>query len=44
MRLVLGGMGDLVLEGRPAQPQRLLEAGFQFQHPTLQSALDDLYS
>jgi len=43
MRLVLGEMSSLVLEGRPAQPQRLLEAGFQFQHPTLQSALDELY-
>lgn len=43
MRLVLGEMGNLVLEGRPAQPQRLLELGFQFQYPTLQSALEELY-
>ena len=43
MRLILGEMSNLVLEGRPAQPQRLLEAGFQFTHPTLQSALDELY-
>jgi uncharacterized protein (TIGR01777 family) len=43
MRLVLGEMGALVLKGRPAQPQRLLEMGFQFTHPTLQSALEELY-
>jgi uncharacterized protein (TIGR01777 family) len=43
MRLVLGEMGNLVLEGRPAQPKRLLEAGFKFQHPTLNSALKELY-
>lgn len=44
MRLVLGEMSTMVLEGRPAQPKRLLEAGFEFAHPTLESALKALYS
>lgn len=43
MRLVLGEMGNMVLEGRPAQPKRLLEAGFEFKYPTLDSALKELY-
>lgn len=43
MRLALGEMSVMVLEGRPAQPQRLLEAGYQFKHPTLESALKELY-
>lgn len=43
MRLLLGEMSNLILEGRPAQPQRLLELGFQFQRPTLESALTELY-
>ncbi len=43
MRLVLGEMSTMVLDGRPAQPKRLLEAGFEFKFPTLDSALLDLY-
>jgi uncharacterized protein (TIGR01777 family) len=34
--------GDLVLIGRKCVPKRLLEQGFTFQYPTLQSALNDL--
>lgn len=44
------GLGSLVLRtdpalattGRQAVPARLLDAGFQFQHPQLQTALNDL--
>lgn len=43
MRLVLGEISTMVLEGRPAQPKRLLEAGFEFKHATLDSALKNLY-
>jgi uncharacterized protein len=43
MRLVLGEMSVMVLEGRPAQPQRLVETGYQFKYPTLESALKELY-
>jgi uncharacterized protein (TIGR01777 family) len=43
MKMVLGEMSVMVLEGRSAQPKRLLEAGYQFKHPTLESALQELY-
>ena len=43
MRLALGGMSVMVLGGRPAQPGRLLEAGYQFRYPTLEGALKELY-
>jgi uncharacterized protein len=42
IRLVLGGMADLVLRGRSSIPRRLLEAGFGFEFPTIQSAVHDL--
>ena len=43
MRIILGEMSVMVLEGRPAQPQRLLDGGYQFKYPTLVSALRSLY-
>ena len=43
MRLPLGGMSVLVLEGRPAEPKRLQEAGYRFQFPRLEEALKNLY-
>lgn len=43
MRLALGEMSDMVLEGRPVRPKRLLEAGFEFKYPTLDRALEELY-
>ncbi len=43
MRAVLGEMSFLILEGRYAQPKRLLEAGYQFQYPTLEKALENLF-
>ena len=43
MRPALGGMSVMVLDGRPAQPKRLLEAGYQFKYPKLDSALKELY-
>jgi uncharacterized protein (TIGR01777 family) len=43
MRIALGEMSVLVLDGRSAQPKRLLEAGYQFKYPTLESALKELY-
>lgn len=44
LRLVLGEMAQLILEGRPSRPRRLLEAGFVFEYATLKSALQDLLS
>lgn len=43
MRMALGEMSDLVLEGRFAQPRRLLEQGYTFRFPTLQEALQDIF-
>jgi len=42
MKLALGEVADLVLNGRCAQPKRLLDAGFTFEFPDPQSALQDL--
>ncbi len=42
MKLALGEMSGLVLEGQRAEPARLLEAGYPFRFPTLQGALEDL--
>lgn len=42
LRLVLGQKAMLVLKGQFVQPRRLLEAGFTYRYPTLESALDSL--
>ncbi len=42
LKLVLGEKATLVLDGQRVLPRRLLEAGFEFRHPTLGSALADL--
>jgi uncharacterized protein (TIGR01777 family) len=39
LRLVLGEMSEMVLGGQKAAPVRLIRAGFQFRHPTVDSAL-----
>jgi uncharacterized protein len=40
LRVVFGEMGDAtLLASQRMQPRRLLESGFQFNHPTLESAL-----
>jgi NAD dependent epimerase/dehydratase family enzyme len=44
MRNVLGEMSVLILEGRFAQPKRLLESGYTFQFPGPREALTDLFS
>lgn len=43
LRIVLGGMSVLVLDGRFAQPKRLTESGYRFQFPALEDALKDLF-
>jgi hypothetical protein len=42
LRLVLGEMAVLVVEGRPVSPTRLSRAGYAFQFPLLEPALRDL--
>ncbi|KGR74926.1 TIGR01777 family oxidoreductase [Ureibacillus sinduriensis] len=43
MRLALGQKSKLVLEGQKVLPKVLLDEGFQFEFPKLDSALSDLY-
>lgn len=42
MRLLLGEQADLLLEGQRVIPHNLLSTGFQFEFPTVASALADL--
>ncbi len=43
LRLVLGEMSLLLLEGRPARPQHLLELGYRFRFARLEEALRAIY-
>ncbi|MEK5068468.1 TIGR01777 family oxidoreductase [Sporosarcina sp. FSL K6-1508] len=43
MKAVLGKKSTLVLEGQHVLPEKLLNNGFEFRYPTLESALKDLY-
>jgi len=42
LRLALGEMAELLVRGQRVAPRRLLDAGFEFRHFTLASALRDL--
>lgn len=42
--LIMGTDPALALTGRRCVPRRLLEAGFEFDHPTFESAIEDLIS
>ena len=43
LRLLLGEMGDLALVGSRIIPEKLLNHGYQFQFPTIESALEEIY-
>ena len=43
LRLALGEMADLILTGQRAVPSRLLDLGYEFRFPDLDSALQDIY-
>jgi uncharacterized protein (TIGR01777 family) len=43
VRLVLGEFADTLLTGQKVFPQRLLDAGFTFNFPTIAAALADLF-
>jgi NAD dependent epimerase/dehydratase family enzyme len=42
LKLALGEMSKIVLEGQRALPHRLEEAGYRFRFPDLEAALRDL--
>ncbi len=42
LRLALGEMADLLLYGQRVVPKRLLDDGFTFSYPTLETALQDI--
>jgi uncharacterized protein len=44
LNLALGDMSVLISEGRYSQPRRLIEEGFDFKFPTIEKALEDIYS
>jgi uncharacterized protein (TIGR01777 family) len=44
MRIMLGEMASMVLDGLQADHSAILEKGFVFQHPTLTSALKAIYA
>jgi NAD dependent epimerase/dehydratase family enzyme len=44
IKLLLGEMATVLLDGQRMMPSRLLEAGFVFQHPEIHAALQDLFS
>jgi hypothetical protein len=43
LRIVLGEMSSLVLDGRFARPKRLIELGYSFKFPRLEDALADIF-
>jgi len=44
LRLLLGEMSTLVVDGQKVLPNKLLDHGFQFQYPTLEKALKNIFS
>lgn len=42
LKLAMGEMGTLLLEGQRALPRRFQEAGFEFNYPTLEAALKEI--
>ena len=43
LRLALGGMAALILDGRVCVPKRLLDHGFRFTFPTIDDALREIF-
>ena len=43
VKTILGEMGDVLLKGQRAHPQKLTQQGFIFKFPTLEGALRDIF-
>ena len=43
VKTILGEMGDVLLKGQRAHPQKLTQQGFTFKFPTLEGALRDIF-
>ncbi|WP_059172669.1 TIGR01777 family oxidoreductase [Bacillus sp. FJAT-27445] len=43
LKLMLGEMSTLVLEGQRVMPKKILDAGYSFRHPVLEPALKNIY-
>ena len=43
LRLLLGEMAVLALEGQRVIPRKALDAGYVFRHPDLRGALDSIF-
>ena len=44
LRMILGEMASVILEGQRALPEKLLSAGFTFTYPTIETALTEILS
>ncbi len=44
LKIALGEMSKIVLEGQRAIPRRLLKQGYQFIHPDLEAALSEIFN
>jgi NAD dependent epimerase/dehydratase family enzyme len=42
LRLMFGGVAEVILEGQRVLPRRALKLGYQFQFPDLDAALADI--
>jgi NAD dependent epimerase/dehydratase family enzyme len=42
LKVALGELSSILLEGSRASNERLLATGFRFEHPELEAALSDL--
>lgn len=40
LKMLLGEMSDMLLEGQKAVPEKLLKSGFRFQYPEIQKAIE----
>lgn len=44
IRLVMGEMGDVVLHGQRAIPQKLIDHGFTYEYPKIRPALEEIFN